>query len=68
MKNYCDWIECKSLGRCSMAFSGENCWTIYGHCTNEDFDDINYEDTNIYKRFREYEKYRSSCQKVNENE
>ena len=59
-KNYCEWSKCPTNdnldSHCSFRYTGENCYTIYGHCDNKDFD-FDYESTKIYKSFKDYEKF-----------
>ena len=35
---YCGYVKCQSLAHadCTMAMSGESCWTIYSHAYSED--------------------------------
>ena len=40
-QSYCEWSKCKlgvPFSECTIRMSGESCYTIYGHCDNNDFD------------------------------
>ena len=67
--SYCEWSKCQTYNNsslyCTFRYSGENCYTIYGHCTNKDFEDIDYESTKQHKSFRDYEKYFDKWNKEN---
>lgn len=61
---YCEWSGCMnniSGYGCTLASSGEDCYTIYGHCIHDEYN-------MKHKGFEMYEDYLKKFEEMNKND